>query len=191
MTDTPETRDSLLLRLRDGEDRQAWETFAAIYRPLVVRVAMRRGMQAADAEDLARKVLLGVADAVAGFRPDGRSARFRTWLIQVVRNAIVDHWRRLRPDAPHGGSEAANWGAIIAREVAITVGAGILTGGASTVVRCGMSTVRAQRIAQEARVVGVATRPAWSPIPPTAPERPPTTPTRPAKAGTTCCSKAA
>ena len=47
----PETRASLLARLNDPISDEAWREFAAIYRPLIIRVAVARGLQHADAED--------------------------------------------------------------------------------------------------------------------------------------------
>ncbi|MGB7326761.1 MAG: hypothetical protein WBD31_17935 [Rubripirellula sp.] len=37
MTPTPETSDSLLIRVRDRKDRAAWDQFDAIYRPVIYR----------------------------------------------------------------------------------------------------------------------------------------------------------
>ena len=102
----PETRDSLLLQLRDAENRDAWFEFAAIYRPMVYRMARRRGFQDADAQDLAQRVLLSVAGAISGWEGDPQRARFRTWLARVARNAIIDALRRAKPDAGPGGTTA-------------------------------------------------------------------------------------
>ncbi len=52
MTDSPATRQSLLVRLRNPRDGQAWAEFVAIYTPLINRLARARGLQAADAADL-------------------------------------------------------------------------------------------------------------------------------------------
>lgn len=41
----PETRPSLLLRLRAPQDQQAWAEFVCIYEPLVMRVLRQRGLQ--------------------------------------------------------------------------------------------------------------------------------------------------
>lgn len=106
MSQTPDTRDSLLLRLADGEDQEAWRQFVAVYRPLVYRIARRQGLQDADAQDLAQRVLVSVAGAIGRWRSDPRRARFRTWLHTVARNALIDHLRSARPDAAAGGTTA-------------------------------------------------------------------------------------
>ncbi|HKB35845.1 MAG TPA: sigma factor, partial [Gemmataceae bacterium] len=57
MTSSPHTRPSLLVRIRDAADREAWRQFVELYAPLVYRFARRRGLQDADAADLAQDVL--------------------------------------------------------------------------------------------------------------------------------------
>ena len=96
----------MLLRLADPADHQAWCEFTDIYRPLIYRLARRRGLQDADAQDLAQGVLLSVSGAIAEWKPDPKRARFRSWLYTVARNALIDHWRSARPDAAAGGTTA-------------------------------------------------------------------------------------
>jgi len=85
----PETRASLLVRLKDRADQAAWYEFAEIYRPVIVRLAGRRGMQPADAEDLAQEVLAAVARGIDRWQEDPRRARFRTWLHRVARTRWI------------------------------------------------------------------------------------------------------
>ena len=53
----PDTRASLIVRLKDRADEEAWCEFVEVYRPLIYRLACRKGLQHADAEDLAQQVL--------------------------------------------------------------------------------------------------------------------------------------
>jgi RNA polymerase sigma-70 factor (ECF subfamily) len=106
LSQVPETRDSLLLRLVDAADHEAWGQFAAIYRPLVYRVARRRGLQDADAQDLAQQVLLSVAGAIGQWQTKPERAKFRTWLHTVAKNAIIDRLRATRLDVAKGGTSA-------------------------------------------------------------------------------------
>ncbi|MCA9135948.1 MAG: sigma-70 family RNA polymerase sigma factor [Planctomycetales bacterium] len=101
----PETRPSLLLRIRDREDRQAWNEFATLYRPVVCQMARHSGMQAADADDLAQQVLMAISRAIEGFDPDSGQARFRTWLKTIARRAIINAITRGTPDQAVGGSD--------------------------------------------------------------------------------------
>ena len=100
----PQTRASLLLRIKDPADRDAWEEFVEVYRPIICRMARKRGLQDADAQDLAQRVLGSVASSVEGWEHDPKRARFSTWLTTVTRNAIVDTLRRIKPDKSAGGT---------------------------------------------------------------------------------------
>lgn len=104
MQDSPETRDSLLVRLRDHTDGEAWGEFVAIYRPMVYRFARRRGFQDADAQDLVQRVLLAVSVKIEDWSEEGGNGRFRAWLSRVSRNALIDAIRRVRPDSGRGGT---------------------------------------------------------------------------------------
>ena len=104
MSSAPETRPSLLIRVRDPADRAAWQEFVEIYRPVILRLARQKGMQAADAEDMAQEVLVAVAKAVEQREHDPQRAKFRTWLHRVANNAILDALTRRKPDRGSGGS---------------------------------------------------------------------------------------
>ncbi|MGB0741462.1 MAG: RNA polymerase sigma factor [Planctomycetaceae bacterium] len=84
------TRASLILRLKDAEDVAAWDEFAAIYAPVIFRVATSRGFQAADAENLVQEVFLAVANSVASWLERDDRGRFRAWLLRIARNESVD-----------------------------------------------------------------------------------------------------
>ena len=98
----PETRNSLLLQVRDASNQEAWDEFAAIYRPVICRLAVLKGLQPADAEDLAQQVLVSVAGAIDRWEPDAERAKFRTWLRRVADNAILNALTRRRPDRAAG-----------------------------------------------------------------------------------------
>lgn len=103
MNEFPETRDSLLLQVRDPANRDAWDLFVRIYRPAIVRIATARGLQHADAQDLAQQVLIAVAGAVSGWERRDPSTRFRHWLSRITKNAILNALMRRPQDQAEGG----------------------------------------------------------------------------------------
>src|SRR3954447_22312110 len=87
----PETRPSLLARLRDARDRDAWGEFVDLYGPLVYRYGRRQGLQDADAADLTQNVMQALAS-----RLDYDAARgpFRAWLFGVARRQLLKQIER-------------------------------------------------------------------------------------------------
>ena len=98
MTEFPETRDSLLVQVRSPANCQAWDEFALTYRPVIYRLARRKGLQDADAQDLAQRVLIAVAAAIGRWEKMNESVRFRHWLGRVARNAILNALSRQPQD---------------------------------------------------------------------------------------------
>ncbi len=104
MSEFPETRESLLVQVQDPANRDAWEQFARIYRPVIVRIALARGLQHADAQDLSQQVLMAVASAIGDWEKRDESTRFRYWLSRVTKNAILNALMRRPWDQAVGGS---------------------------------------------------------------------------------------
>ena len=99
--DSPLTRASLLVRLRDGTNHLAWQEFVTLYSPVVYGFARKRGLQDADAADLMQDVLRSISSAIGRLDYDRSQGTFRGWLFTITRNKIFNHLsaRRIRPQA--------------------------------------------------------------------------------------------
>ncbi len=103
----PETRVSLVLRLRQPEDVAAWQEFAEIYTPALLGLALRKGLQPADAEDVVQEILFAITRAIEKFQPDASRARFRTWLSRIARNLMADFcWKKRQLKSPQSLSDS-------------------------------------------------------------------------------------
>lgn len=100
------THPSLLLRLRDARNAEAWEQFVEIYTPLVYGFCRQHGLQDADAADVAQEVMRSVALAIGRFEYDPRRGRFRTWLLTITRNQLNTFFARQQRELQGSGDTA-------------------------------------------------------------------------------------
>ena len=104
-TEYPLTRLSLLVKLKSDDDTHAWQQFVNTYRPIIYRMACRRGFQDADAQDLAQQVLMSISQSIDRWEKRDEKIRFRHWLRRVAKNAILNALTRKPKDMAAGGSE--------------------------------------------------------------------------------------
>lgn len=89
------TRQTLLSRLRDLEDRESWQTFFDRYWRLIYNVARCAGLDDGHASDVVQETVLSVAQKMPGFCYDPERGSFKQWLLRITRRRIVDHQRRI------------------------------------------------------------------------------------------------
>jgi RNA polymerase sigma-70 factor (ECF subfamily) len=94
MPDSAKTRYSLIGRLHDPQNLDAWNEFASIYQPLIFRICRQKGLQYADATDVTQEVMSKVAQAINTFDSNHPGATFRGWLYRVTRNLVIDFFRK-------------------------------------------------------------------------------------------------
>jgi len=103
MGSTPDTRSSLLLRIRDPNDGEAWHDFAGIYTPLIHRYCLRRGLQDCDAAEVAQEVMMAISKAIGRFELKAVRGSFRSWLFKITHHTFVDFLERQRRHPQGGG----------------------------------------------------------------------------------------
>lgn len=94
MNSIPPTQPTLLVRIRNSHDHDAWNRFVDLYGPLVYGFLRKRGLQDADAVDLAQDVFRQVASAIHRLDYDTQRGSFRGWLFTIVKNRMLAHWRK-------------------------------------------------------------------------------------------------
>jgi RNA polymerase sigma-70 factor (ECF subfamily) len=93
------TRSSLLVRLRDAGDQEAWAQCLRLYTPLVYSYARRHGLQDADGADLAQDVMRALLDAGGRLEEIHRKGSLRSWLFTVAHHKLYDLQARLHKQA--------------------------------------------------------------------------------------------
>src|SRR5277367_6578274 len=106
MVQTPTTPASLLLRLRDPQDHQAWVEFVSLYEPVAYRLLRRSGLQDADAREVMQDLFMAVSRSIDRWDPAKERGSFRGWLRRVARNLVINWLNRRKQQAvATGGSD--------------------------------------------------------------------------------------
>ena len=96
------TRSTLLVRLKDLEDQEAWYYFFETYWKLIFNFALKSGLDESDAEDVVQETVRAVARQMPEFEYNRQRGSFRSWLLTLTHRRVIDHFRHAER---HGGRE--------------------------------------------------------------------------------------
>jgi RNA polymerase sigma factor (sigma-70 family) len=107
------TSATLLERLRDARDAEAWGRLVELYTPLIRGWAERLNVRGADADDLVQEVMAVVVRRFPEFVHPEKPGAFRGWLRAIAANCARTLWksRKVHPAAPGG----TDFGSYLAR----------------------------------------------------------------------------
>lgn len=97
MVDT--TSPSLLIRIRDRDDTDAWAKFYDLYGPLLYRYARSRGLSHDDAEDVRGNCYEAIVKQIETFEYDKEKGGFKAWLRTLVNRRVIDRLRKRKSQA--------------------------------------------------------------------------------------------
>jgi len=90
------TSASLLGRLRDPDDSDAWDRFYEHYTPLIIGFCRQRGCSLAAAHDVVQETMSSLLRRLPTFSYNPDIGRFRSYLLRIVDARIKDAYRRRR-----------------------------------------------------------------------------------------------
>ncbi len=102
----PETRHSLIVRLRNERDEAAWRDFVTIYESFLMRLLARQGVPEHHVPDVTQQILIAIGRSVENWSSDDRPASFRRWLATVSRHVVIKFLTRERKQAAGPGGTA-------------------------------------------------------------------------------------
>jgi RNA polymerase sigma factor (sigma-70 family) len=88
-----ETPLSLLDRLCQQPDEEAWRRLDDLYRPLLQRWLLRDPTLGTEAEDLIQEVMRALFEELPRFRHNRRKGAFRSYLRQITLHRLQAFWR--------------------------------------------------------------------------------------------------
>jgi len=86
------TRKTLLMRAKNRNDQDAWEEFVEVYRRFIYHVLNRMNVNENDFDDMVQEVLIRLWEKLGSYDPE--KARFRSWLSFVIRNIVINSFRK-------------------------------------------------------------------------------------------------
>jgi RNA polymerase sigma factor (sigma-70 family) len=105
------TRPSIMVRIQDPNDQEAWNEFHELYGPMICGWLKRQGVRDHDAEDIKQEVMQIAMVQLRGFDHSGRTGALRCWLRTTVQHQLQRFWRK-RAKQPQG------WGGCDADDLA-------------------------------------------------------------------------
>ena len=88
-----DTRQSLLIKIRDSGDQVAWGEFVDLYTPLIFRFCGSRGVADTDRPDVMQEIFKAISNSIGRFDYDQNRSSFRNWLFTVCRSKINNYLR--------------------------------------------------------------------------------------------------
>lgn len=88
------TRYSLLSRLQNWGDQESWKQFFDTYARLIYSVALKSGLNEAEAQDVVQETIICVARDITKFSRDRKLGSFKGWLRNIARWRIADQFRK-------------------------------------------------------------------------------------------------
>lgn len=98
MDDQYKTRQTLIQRVKKGQDEQSWDEFLRIYRPFIYSIIHNMNISESDADDIVQQVLMRLLKYLPRLK-DSPDKRFRSWLSTVTANCVKDFARERLKEA--------------------------------------------------------------------------------------------
>jgi RNA polymerase sigma factor (sigma-70 family) len=88
------TRASLLSRLKSWDNHESWRDFFNTYWKLIFSVAIKRGLNEQEAEEVVQETIISVAKTMSGFKYNPAKCSFKGWLRHLTDKRIADQFRK-------------------------------------------------------------------------------------------------
>lgn len=93
MSKTFQTRQTLLLKLKDQRDEKAWNDFYETYYRYIRAILWKMNMTESDANDILQTVMLKIWNKLPDFDYEARKGKFRNWISIITANTAKNYIR--------------------------------------------------------------------------------------------------
>ena len=88
------TRETLLIRLRNQHDEDAWNEFVLTYQKYIIAILQNMQLQGSNQEDILQAVLLKAWEKLPSFEFDRSKGKLRSWLAVFTANTAKSYLRQ-------------------------------------------------------------------------------------------------
>lgn len=92
------TRVTLLEKVRDLKDDQAWSEFLNLYRDYIYAVIRSMNIAPHDADDIMQQVSLRLFKSLERYEYDPSRGKFRNWIAVVAKNEVIQFIRKRKQE---------------------------------------------------------------------------------------------
>ena len=93
MSESWNTRETLLLKMKNQHDDHSWEDFLFFYKNYIYAMIYKMGVSSSEADDLAQKILLALWQKLPTFEYHPEKCKFRTWMTSIINNNCKLYFR--------------------------------------------------------------------------------------------------
>jgi len=83
------TRHTLLERIRDPHDAEAWQEFIDFYKNYIYVIVRSMSINEHDAEDILQQVTVKLWKSLPAHQHNPEKGRFRSWVSTVTKNTVI------------------------------------------------------------------------------------------------------
>jgi RNA polymerase sigma factor (sigma-70 family) len=101
------TRRSLLVRIKNPDDRASWQEFYNTYSKFIRGVAMKAGLSECEAQEVLQETMISLSKKIAEFEYDPAKGKFKGWLRKLTCWRINDQFRKRQPQIYKSGAASS------------------------------------------------------------------------------------
>jgi RNA polymerase sigma factor (sigma-70 family) len=99
------TRQTLIERLRNREDKETWRDFFDRYWKLIYGLALKSGLSHDEAEEVVQETMVTISNCLDDYRYQPEKCSFRSWIFHKAKWRIFDQVRKRKPGLVQSGSD--------------------------------------------------------------------------------------
>lgn len=90
------TRQTLIQKIRDTDNHQAWDEFVNYYRDYILILLQKMGINESHRDDILQEILLSVYKYLGAYEYNPKRAQFRSWFYVMIRNQALNYIKSVK-----------------------------------------------------------------------------------------------